>query len=388
MAPWFSASAVAPALSRVWRLDTAGGAWLTISVQLGFVVGALGSALLTLADRWSARRLVAGSAWLAGLATLGVAFAPGPGAGIALRMLTGAALAGVYPPGMKIVAGWYREGRGLAIGVLVGALTLGSALPHLVRWAVPPEYWRPVLVIAAAAAFVGGLLVLLVPHDGPFAAPAPRFTWRAAPRVLADRAMSLANLGYLGHMWELYAMWTWLAAFVAASELARTGDPTAGGGGGRTPALVTFTVVGSGALGCWLGGKLADRWGRTLITSVAMTLSGTCALASGMAFGQPLVMLVPLLLVWGVTVIADSAQFSAAVSELAPRELVGTALTLQTSLGFLLTCLTIYLLPWVAARMGWRWSMTLLALGPAGGVWAMLALRRRPEAAALAGGRG
>jgi MFS family permease len=385
MAPWFSASAVAPALSHVWRLDATGAAWLTISVQLGFVGGALVSALLTLSDRWSARRLVAGCAWLAGLATLGVAFAPGPGAGIALRILTGAALAGVYPPGMKIVAGWYREGRGLAIGVFVGALTLGSALPHLVRWAVPAEYWRPVLVIAAAAAFVGGLLVLLVPHDGPFAAPAPPFSWRAAPRLLANRALSLANLGYLGHMWELYAMWTWLAAFVAASELARTGgDPTGSG----APALVTFVVVGSGALGCWLGGKYADRWGRTLITSVAMTVSGGCALAVGLVFGRPLAVLVPLLIVWGITVVADSAQFSAAVSELAPRELVGTALTLQTSLGFLLTCLTIYLLPWVAARMGWRWSMSLLALGPACGVWAMLVLRRRPEATALAGGRG
>ena len=385
MAPWFSASAVAPTLSRLWRLDTVGAAWLTISVQLGFVAGALVSALLTLSDRWSARRLVAGCAWLAGLATLGVAFAPGPGAGIALRMLTGAALAGVYPPGMKIVAGWYREGRGLAIGVLVGALTLGSALPHLVRWAVPAEYWRPVLDIAAAAALLGGLLVLLVPHDGPFATPAPPFTWRAAPSILADRAVSLANLGYLGHMWELYAMWTWLAAFVAASEVARTGGDSTGSG---APAFITFAVVGSGALGCWLGGKYADRWGRTLITSVAMTVSGACALAVGLVFGRPLPVLVPLLLVWGVTVVADSAQFSAAVSELAPRELVGTALTLQTSLGFLLTCLTIYLLPWVAARMGWRWSMSLLALGPACGVWAMLVLRRRPEAASLAGGRG
>ena len=385
MAPWFSASAVTPALSSVWRLDTSGAAWLTISVQLGFVAGALVSALLSLSDRWSARRLVAACACLAGLATLGVAFAPGPGTGIALRMLTGAALAGVYPPGMKIVAGWYREGRGLAIGVLVGALTLGSALPHLVRWAVPVESWRAVLIIAAAAAFVGGLLVLLVPHDGPFAAPAPAFSWRAAPRILADRAVSLANLGYLGHMWELYAMWTWLAAFVAASEQTRTGgDPTASG----APALVTFAVVGSGALGCWLGGKYGDRWGRTLITSVAMTLSGACALAAGIAFGRPLAILVPLLVVWGITVVADSAQFSAAVSELAPRELVGTALTLQTSLGFLLTCLTIYLLPWVAARVGWRWSMSLLAVGPACGVWAMLTLRSRPEAAALAGGRG
>src|SRR5206468_11487684 len=161
----------------------------------------------------------------------------------------------------------------------------------------------------------------------------------------------------------------------------RTGaDPRASG----VPALVTFAVVGSGAVGCWLGGKYADRWGRTLVTSVAMTLSGACALAAGVAFGRPLAVLVPLLLVWGITVVADSAQFSAAVSELAPRELVGTALTLQTSLGFLLTCLTIYLLPAVAARIRWRWSMSVLALGPAVGVWAMLALRRRPEAAGLA----
>ncbi len=384
MAPWFSASAVAPALAGRWRLDAAGSAWLTISVQLGFVLGALVSAVLTLSDRWSARRLVAGSAVLAGLATLGVAWAPAPAPGMALRVLTGAALAGVYPPGMKIVAGWYREGRGLAIGVLVGALTLGSAFPHLVRWAVPEDQWRLVLVVAALSAVAGGVLVLLVPHDGPFAAPGPAFSWSAAPRILVNRAVSLANLGYLGHMWELYAMWTWLAGFVAASERARTGvDPTLRG----VPALVTFAVVGCGALGCWWGGQYADRWGRTLVTSVAMAVSGTCALAAGVVFGRPLPVLVPLLLVWGVAVVADSAQFSAAVSELAPRDLVGTALTLQTSLGFLLTCFTIYLLPLAAGRIGWRWSMAPLALGPAGGVWAMMALRRRPEAVTLAGGR-
>ncbi len=384
MAPWFSASAVAPTLSRLWQLGGAGTAWLTISVQLGFVVGALVSAMLTLADIWSARRLVAASAAIAALATLGVAIAPNAAVGIVLRMLTGAALAGVYPPGMKIATGWFRERRGLAIGVLVGALTVGSAFPQLVRWAVPPAYWRPVLVVAAASAFAGGLLVLLVPHDGPFAAPAPRFSWSAAPRILRDRAVRLANLGYLGHMWELYAMWTWIAMFVTESERARTGgDPTPSG----LPALVSFAVVGSGAVGCWLGGAYADRWGRTVVTSIALAASGACSLTVGALFARPLAALLPLLLAWGVTVVADSAQFSAAVSELAPRDHVGTALTLQTSLGFLLTCLTIYLLPWVAARIGWRWSMTVLALGPAGGVWAMLALRRRPEAAALAGGR-
>jgi MFS family permease len=384
MAPWFSASAVSPTLTHLWALSPGATAWLTISVQLGFVIGALVSAMLILADRLSARRLIAGSAVLAAVATLGVAAAPGVRTAIACRLLTGAALAGVYPPGMKVAAGWFKKGRGLAIGILVGALTLGSAIPHFVRWAVSPGAWRVVLMIAALSAIVGGLLVLLIPNDGPYAAPSPPFSLAAAPRILKDRAVALANLGYLGHMWELYAMWTWMAVFVAASEHARRG-PDADVAG--LAALVTFAVVGSGAIGCWLGGKYGDRWGRSVVTSVAMLVSGTCALTVGLAFGAPLLVLVPLLLVWGVSVVADSAQFSAAVSELAPGEYVGTALTLQTSLGFLLTCATIYLLPTVAAAIGWRWSMSVLAIGPALGVWAMLTLRRRPEALRLAGGK-
>lgn len=385
MAPWFSASAVAPTLVRAWQLSPATTAWLTISVQLGFVAGALVSAVFTLADRVSARRLVAGSAGVAALATLGVASAGGIKLGIACRLITGAALAGVYPPGMKIAAGWFKEGRGLAIGILVGALTLGSASPHLVRWVVSPAAWRIVLMVAAISAVLGGLLVLLVPSDGPYAAPSPPFSLAAAPRILKDRATVLANLGYLGHMWELYAMWTWMAAFVAASEHARRGAAIDVTG---LAALITFAVVGSGAIGCWLGGKYADRRGRTLVTSAAMVVSGSCAFLVGFLYGGPLVALLPLLLLWGITVVADSAQFSAAVSELAPRDYVGTALTLQTSLGFLLTCATIYLLPQVAAAIGWRWSMSVLAVGPAVGVWAMLALRRRPEARLLAGGAG
>ncbi len=384
MAPWFSASAVAPALAREWGLGTGGTAGLTISVQLGFVAGALISAILTLSDIWSARRLVAWSALAAALATVAVALSSGPGWGLGFRFLTGAALAGVYPPGMKIAAGWFREARGWAIGILVGALTLGSAFPHLVRWVVPGEAWRSVVLVAAGSALVGGGLILLVPHDGPFAAPSPPFSWSAAPRILRDRAVLLANLGYLGHMWELYAMWTWMAAFVAASETARLQDI---GSARATAALVTFGVVGSGAVGCWLGGKYADRIGRTTVTSVSMVVSGACCLAIGSLFGKPLVLLVPALLFWGVAVVADSAQFSTAVSELAPRDYVGTALTLQTSLGFLLTTVTISLLPLVARTAGWRWVMSLLAIGPALGVWAMLTLRRRPEAVSMAGGR-
>ncbi len=383
MAPWFSASAVAPALAARWGLGPGGTAWLTISVQLGFVAGALVSATLTLPDRWSARRLIAASGLLASAATLGVVVAPSAGPAIALRFVTGAALAGVYPPGMKIVAGWFREGRGLAIGLLVGALTLGSAGPHLVRWALPAEAWRLVLGVAALSALAGSALVLRVPHDGPFAVRSTAFHWGAVPRLLRDRPMLLANAGYLGHMWELYAMWTWIAAWVLASEQARGAGADAHG----LAALVAFAVIGAGAIGCWLAGHAADRWGRTRVTTAAMAVSAACCLAAGLCFAQPLVLLAPLLLVWGVAVVADSAQFSAAVSELAPADLVGTALTLQTSLGFLLTVVTIYLLPGVAGLVGWQWVMSLLAGGPVIGIWAMLALRRRPEAAALAGGR-
>lgn len=386
MAPWFSASAVAPALAREWQLGAFGTAGLTVSVQLGFVVGALVSAILTLSDIWSARRLVAGASLAAAVTTVGVALSSGPGWGLGFRFLTGAALAGVYPPGMKIAAGWFRDARGWAIGIVVGALTLGSAVPHLVRWVVPADMWRSVVLVAAASAFLGGALILLVPHDGPFAAASPPFSWSAAPRILRDRAVVLANLGYLGHMWELYAMWTWIPAFVVASETARLhgeGDAPRTG----VAALVTFGVVGIGAIGCWLGGKYADRLGRTMVTSLAMIVSGTCCLAAGLLFARPLVLLVPLLLIWGITVVADSAQFSTAVSELAPTDYVGTALTMQTSMGFLLTTITISLLPVTASATGWRWAMALLAVGPAFGVWAMVRLRGLPEAVRLAGGR-
>lgn len=385
MAPWFSASAVAGTLVNVWSLTSVGAASLTVSVQLGFVVGALVSSALALSDVWSARRLFAASAVAAAAATAGVALSPSAELGIALRFLTGAALAGVYPPAMKIAAGWFRLGRGTAIGILVGAVTLGSAAPHLIRWVVPPDSWRIVLAVAAGSAVAGAALILLLEGDGPYAAPSPPFSWAAVPRILANPATRLANLGYLGHMWELYAMWTWMAAFVTASEAARRGIPATPNAGA---ALVTFAVVAGGGPGCWLGGVLADRWGRVRTTSAAMLVSGVCALLVGALFAQPLPILLPLLLIWGVAVVADSAQFSTAVSELAPREYVGTALTLQTSLGFLLTCVTIYLLPAIADHIGWRWSMSALAIGPVVGVWAMQRLGRRPEARLLAGGLG
>lgn len=383
MAPWFSASAVAPTLAQLWHLDAVGTAGLTVSVQLGFVLGALVSAMLTLADVWSARRLVAGSAVLAGLATAGVAFSTSSTVGIGFRFLTGAALAGVYPPGMKIAAGWFREARGWAIGILVGALTLGSATPHLVRSLVPADQWRMVLLVAALSAWAGAALVLFVPSDGPFAAPSARFSWSAAPTLLRDRAVLLANLGYLGHMWELYAMWAWIGVFLDAS-FALT---LPAGVAPLAAKLAAFATIAAGAIGSVAAGVLADRLGRTTLTIVAMAVSGSCAATVGLLFGGDPAWLVALCIVWGVSIVADSAQFSASIAELSDRAWVGTMLTLQTALGFTLTLLTIHLMPYLIDALGWRHAFVPLAIGPAFGVWAMARLRAHPRAVALAGGR-
>jgi MFS family permease len=380
MAVWFSASAVVPALTAAWSLDESGQAWLTMSVQIGFVVGALGSSVLTLADRIPSRQFFAGSALLAALATGLIPLAAnGLAAALILRFLTGMVLAGVYPIGMKIMTTWTRTDRGLGIGLLVGALTIGSASPHLINALGGIGDWRPVLYLAAGSALLGSLIALLFVREGPYRSPSPRLSLTHVRDILRAKDVMLANLGYLGHMWELFAMWSWMSAFLLASfRISGVAETWA--------SVTTFAVIGAGGLGSLLAGVLADRVGRTTITIVSLAISGACALGIGLLFGHNPVVLGIVALVWGFAVVADSAQYSASVSELANKQIVGTALTLQTSLGFLLTLITIRLLPTAVNAVGWEWSFAVLALGPLVGIWAMLTLRRSDSALKLANG--
>ena len=380
MTTWFSASAVVPQLRAEWDLLD-GAAWLTIAVQLGFVCGALVSSILNLSDVVSPRRVIlGGSIGAAGVNGL-LLVAGGAAAGVPLRFATGFFLAGVYPPALKLMATWFREGRGIALGILVGALTVGSAMPHLVNGMGGLD-WRVVIYATSALTLIGGLIAGFAVGEGPYPFPRATFDPGQAGRVFANRGVRLASLGYFGHMWELYAMWAWFLVFFS-DELASRGVAA-----GSAAAYATFAVIGVGGLGCWVGGILGDRWGRTKTTAAMMAASGSCCVLVGLLFGAPARLVLLVCLVWGFAVVADSAQFSTMVTELADQAYVGTALTLQLALGFTLTVATIWLIPVLEDAFGWRWAFAFLAPGPALGVVAMLRLKSLPEAARIAGGRG
>lgn len=381
MSTWFSASAVIPQLRTLWELNPTTSAWLTIAVQIGFACGAIISSLFNLADLVAPRHVIFAGALGAAIANLSLDFAGGPAIGIPLRFATGFFIAGVYPPAFKLMSTWFREGRGLALGILAGAIVAGNGLPHLVNGLGGLD-WRLVIYATSGLTFLGGLIAEFTARQGPYPFPTAIFDPRQIGLAFANRGVRLATLGYVGHMWELFAMSAWFVVFFADALRARELSV------GSIAAFVTYGVFLSGGLGCWLGGVMADRWGRTRTTILMMTVSGACAILIGLVFGSSPWLILVIGLVWGFTIVADSAQFSTIVTELADQAYVGTALTLQLAAGFLVTVATIWLIPILETSLGWRWAFACLAPGPAMGILAMLRLKSLPEAKQIAGGKG
>ena len=372
---WLVSSAIAPQLTAEWNLGEWQQGALATAVQLGFVAGTLIAAVLNLADIIPNRFYFAACALLTALANAALLACPGFWTAVMARFLVGFFLAGVYPPAMKMIATWFLQQRGFAIGTLVGALVLGKAIPFLLK-AIQVDQWQSVVWVSSVAAVIAAVAVLIFYRDGPHSFVRKPFSFKLVGEVIAHQKTRLAIAGYLGHMWELYAMWTWIAVFVAsaAERSAITSQSLLAG--------VTFAIIGVGAVGCTLGGKLADRFGREQFVNLAMLISGICCIAIGFCFGISFWLCVIVALIWGFFVVADSAQFSTMVTEDCPQHAVGTALTLQTSVGFFLTTFTIQLIPWLESRVGWGWAFSILAIGPAFGIAAIVKLMsiRRSEA--------
>ena len=377
---WYSATAIVPELTLLMSLSLSQAAWFTNGVQAGFVFGALSLSLLSLLDIYKSSAIMAISACIAGIANAILILELGIALSLFSRFLTGVALAGIYPTVIKFIATWFKKGRGFAMGIMLSSLTLGSALPHLVR-AIGVQFdWKLVIFMSSLACLTAAGLFAFVLQDGPHKFSKTKADLNQLGRIIKDRSLMLVNIGYFGHMWELYAMWGWFFVYAIAAKSTGLGLENA--------ALLTFSVIAAGAPGCVLGGWLADRIGRCYSTACLMFISGTCALTIGLCFNGPSWLFITIALIWGLTAVADSAQFSAAVTELSDKSTVGSALALQMGVGFAITIFVIWLLPVVAEHQGsWRWSFLILVPGPFLGALSMLLLRSEARSHLLADGR-
>jgi len=361
MSTWFSTAAVLGQLTAAWDLGSTAKSWLIIALQIGFVVGAAGSSLANLADRIAPRRLMLIGTTGAAIANAAIIPLNAYGPALVARFMTGVFLAAVYPPALKAMSSWYRAGRGYALGVMIGALTLGSALPHLIN-GIGELDWQVVIGATSALTLVCGLLAERLGSEGPYATAAAPFDPAKLRSVVNNREFRLASLGYFGHMWELYAMWAWIAAFYGDVFINQ-----------RSASIAAFGTIGIGAFGCVYVGSLSDRQKRSTAAGLAMRWSALASMVTGFLVSAPPAFVLMVGLVWGFWVVADSAQFSTIVTEVVEPESVGTALTLQLALGFVLTVLTIFLVPVVRDASNWGFAFMLLAPGPIVGAFAMRA---------------
>ena len=369
---WFSASVIAPELIEVWNLSSNSETWLSTSVPIGFVIGSLFSSYFGVADRFNPRKVFAVSVFLGAILNALLILVDYAFFGILLRILTGITLAGVYPIAVKILSQWFPKKRGFAIGILIAALTLGSSLPHFVIMFFSSLNWKLVIICTSVLALLSAIIVTYILEDAPIMSEKSPFSLKLIKKVVTNKPVMLANYGYFGHMWELYAMWTWLPAFLTASFSAYSPE---------FPhwfiALSSFISIGiAGGIGCVVGGLISDKIGRANLTIISMFISAICSILIGFTFGQFIWITLIICIIWGMSVISDSAQFSAAVSEIAEVEYVGTALTFQMCIGFLITIFSINLIPIIQRIVGWEWVFTILAIGPILGIVFMVKYRR------------
>ncbi|MFG3551837.1 MFS transporter [Streptomyces sp. NPDC047725] len=357
LSTWYATSAVAPQLARHWNLDSGEVSWLTSCVLLGFAAGALVLGLMHVADRVRPGILLPLGALVAAACTALPAVLPlGFAHTLALRFLTGVALAAVYPPGMKAVASWTLARRGSAVALVVASLTLGSALPHALR-TLPLPGWRSVLLLSAAAAALATAFATTT-RTGPYASEPHPLRIGAAWQLFLNRRQQLVTLAYLGHMWEVYGLWTWSVALLAAL-------PGSGGPVLDVPGWGPFLLIGiAGAVGCFATGSAADRWGRVRVTAVVVSISACCCLLAPALPLLPDTVTAVVLIIWGASVIGDSPMYSALLADSSDPTAVGTALTVQMALGYSLATAPVFLLPHLATHVGWPWALFSLAPGP------------------------
>jgi MFS family permease len=366
MTLWFATAAALPSLQQEFGISAAHRSLLAGTTSAGFVTGSFLSALYGIADRYDSRKLFC----LSGLVAVAVnlcllAALPGLVISTILLFIIGASLSGVYPVALKLMATWAVGDLGMLLAILVGGLTLGSATPHLIDGLVGIA-WRMTIITSSLLA-CGGSILILFSRLGPGELPPRRFERRYLLTAWSNPAIRYANLGYFAHMWELYPMWTWIAFYLSSSFTAAglSNVPL------TTVKLCTFVIIASGAFGCLIGGHYSKRIGSSRLAMYALLISGSCALLAALVYGGPFWLVLLVALVWGVSIIADSAQFSACVVQFSLAEARGTLLTLQVCLGFLLTTLVTYALPFLTDGLGWRASCIFLASGPFCGAWVM-----------------
>jgi MFS family permease len=362
---WFAGNAVLGDLQRQWGLTPEALGYITSAVQLGFIVGTLVFAFFALADLFSPRIVfflcsVAGAIANAAILAFGESFA----ALLVLRFITGFFLAGIYPVGMKIASGWYQRDLGNALGFLVGALVVGTAFPHLLKGLGHALPWQGVIVGVSAVAVLGGLLMLALVPDGPHLAKGARFDPRALREIFRVPQFRASSFGYFGHMWELYAFWAFVPWALAAYR-------------DFNVPLWSFAVIAAGAVGCVLGGIVSLRRGSAPVAFAQLAASGLCCALSPLLFHAPAPLYLAFLLFWGVVVVGDSPQFSALNAQSAPRQLVGSALTIANCIGFAITIFSIQLLNSLAGILGPQWLCLLLLPGPIFGLASLMPLVRR-----------